>query len=200
MLTAWLFCPCLQHFVAEHRVDHLLLGAERPAALARVTFDGAQLQAELLRHRLEFGQGRERLVRQQLRALVEERLRLLAPVVRLQLGAHVVEAALRAGLDALELDDVVTELGLDRALDFARLHGEQCVGERTDEAVARRPAKVAALPLRTRVVGILARRGGEVGTGLRASAASFSALAFAAASSLPASTRMWRARRRSVVV
>ena len=156
-----------QHLVAEHRLYHARIVAERTAALAGVARDGLQLQAVLLRHALELAERRERVVRQLLRLLVEQRLRLLRAVIGLELGAHFLERALVRGLDFLELDHVPAELGLNRRRDLAGLHREHRLGELRHVGLAGRPAELAALILRAGVGGVLLRQRGEIAARLR---------------------------------
>ncbi len=83
-----------------------------------------------------------------------------------ELGAHLLEAAARAGADAIEPDDVVTELRLDRLAELALLHGEQLVGKLLLVDLAARPAQVAALGCGGGVLRVLLGQLGEIRTAL----------------------------------
>src|SRR5687767_13465852 len=159
--------PVDQNVVCEGRVDDLALGAEQPAAVAREGLHGRERKAQLARDRVELAQRRKRLIGKLLRALVEDRLRLVALVLGFEFRPYFLERTLTRGAYVLETDDVISEARPDRSADLALLHREERIGERRLVGLACRPAEIAALRLRADVVRILASELGEIRTTLR---------------------------------
>ena len=75
----------------------------------------------------------------------------IAAQLGLELGANFLEGFGPRSLDAIQLDDVVTELGFDRATQLPFLHREDGIGERPHERVALRPTEIATLRSRPRI-------------------------------------------------
>ena len=71
------------------------------------------------------------------------------------------------GLHFVEANDVVAKLGLDRLADFASLQGEQLVGKGLHIGAAQRPAQIAALARRPRILRIFLRQRRKIAAGTR---------------------------------
>ena len=100
-----------------------------PVRSAPPKFQRPVTRAAHQRDGVELGKSGKGFVRELLRALVENRLRLIAPVFRLEFGAHLLERALVRRPHVVETDDVISETRLDRSADLALLHREERFGK-----------------------------------------------------------------------
>ena len=118
-------------------------------------------QLELIGHRLQAVGLLVHAVGECVGGFGELALRLLLLHFGLQLGLHLLEAALLGRLDVGHLDDVVAELGFDQAADLALAQRESRVLESLGHGAAGEEVEVAALRGRARVLRVLLRDLGE---------------------------------------
>ena len=122
----------------------------------------------LARHHVDIGGVLQRGVRELVLRVVEQPIGLVAAVIGFQIGLALLEGLGAGRLDALELQNVVAELGLHRPANLALLHAEGGIGERRHIHLALRPAEVAALLRRARILRELLRERREILAALRA--------------------------------
>jgi hypothetical protein len=134
-ITSWLNA-------ADHR-RHL---AERAAAV-----DAAECrhlehrQSGFARHHVDVGGVLQRCIGELILRVVEQSLRLVAPVFGFQLGLALLEGFDGRRLNPRELENVIAELGFDRPFDLIDLHAEGGVRERHHPRLALGPSQIAAL-------------------------------------------------------
>ena len=157
----------VEYLGTEGRFNNGRRVAEIAAAGAAEIRNVAHLQAGLARDDVDV-RILQRRVRNLVLGIVEQLLRLAAAIFRIQVALALFEGLDRGGLDAVELDDVVAELRLDGPGDLAFLHAERGIGKRPHIARALRPAQIAPVLRRPRVLRKLLRELAEVLAALRA--------------------------------